>query len=255
MRPVLLKIGPFTIFSYGFMVALAFLSGIYLAAWLGKRENIKPDKIFDLAIYVLLSSIIGARIFYVIEFWRDFVSNPISVFYIWQGGLVFYGGLIFAIAAIYIYAKISDIQILKLFDVITPATALGYAIGRIGCFLNGCCYGTETNLLWAVRFPSAAGLRHPTQIYASIAGLLICGLLLYLFKIKRFDGQIFTSGLMLYSVYRFLIEFIRVNPRYLFGLSEAQWGSVLIFLAAFTMLLRIQYSDKIKAWQISEYQE
>jgi len=239
MHPVLLKIGAFTVFSYGFMVALAFLSGIFLAAWLAKRENIPSERIFDLALYVLLSSIIGARIFYVIEFRRDYITNPISALFIWQGGLVFYGGLLFAIAAIFIYAKISNIPVFKLLDIITPATAIGYAIGRIGCFLNGCCYGIETCVPWAVKFPNIAGLRHPTQIYASAAGLLICGLLLFLFGKKRFAGQIFTIGLILYSVYRFLIEFIRVNPKYLMGLSEAQWGSALIFAVALVIYFKL----------------
>jgi phosphatidylglycerol:prolipoprotein diacylglycerol transferase len=239
MHPILLKFGPFTIYSYGFMVASAFLSGIFLAAWLAKRENIPAEKIFDLALYVLLSSIIGARIFYVIEFWRDYITNPISALFIWQGGLVFYGGLIFAIAAIFVYARITNVPSLKLFDIISPATALGYAIGRIGCFLNGCCYGIETCVPWAVKFPNISGLRHPTQIYASIAGFLICGLLLFLFGRKRFDGQIFTIGLILYSVYRFLIEFIRVNPRYLLVLSEAQWGSALIFAVALVIYFKL----------------
>ncbi len=230
MHPILLKLGPLTVYSYGMMVALAFLAGIFLSTYLAKKNGIIPERIFDLAIIVLVSSIIGARAFYVLEFWTDFTANPISAFYITEGGMVFFGGVAFAIIAILIWSRINKIPALKLLDAIAPATALGYAIGRIGCFLRGCCYGVETGLPWGVKFPDVCGVRHPTQIYASLAGLLIMAILIFMFSKKKFDGQIFSSGLMLYSIYRFLIEFIRVNQKYLFTLSEAQWGSIMIFL-------------------------
>ena len=232
MHPVLFKIGSFTIYSYGFMMALAFMAGIALAAWLGKLEKIHPEKILDLAIYVVIASIIGARVFYIIEFWPDFNGNLLAMFYVWEGGLVFYGGLLFAIIAVCIFSVMSRISAWKLLDVAAPATALGYAIGRIGCFLRGCCYGCETTVLWAIKFPEAAGLRHPTQIYASLSGLLIMAILIFILYRKRFDGQVFSLGLIMYSIYRFLIEFIRINPKYALNLTEAQWGSVLIFIFA-----------------------
>ena len=237
MYPVLLRIGPLTIYSYGLMVALAFLAGIYVAVFLAKGEKIGADKILDLAVYVLISSIVGARLFYVIEFWPEFMTNPLGIFFIWQGGLVFYGGLLLAIITILIYAQINKISIWKVLDIIAPATALGYAIGRIGCFLNGCCYGIECSLPWAVSFPNLAGLRHPTQIYASLTGFLIFGLLLFLWRFRKFEGQVFCAGLALYGIYRFLIEFIRINPRYLLNLTMAQWGSILIVIIAVSIYL------------------
>ncbi|HTY13782.1 MAG TPA: prolipoprotein diacylglyceryl transferase [Candidatus Omnitrophota bacterium] len=230
MHPILFKLGPFTVYSYGFMIALAFLAGIALASYLAKRDGIDPDKIFDLAVWVLVSSIIGARVFYVLEFIGDFAKDPLSALYLWQGGMVFFGGVAFAIIAVAIWSRVNKINVLKLLDAIAPATALGYAIGRIGCFLRGCCYGTETSLPWGVQFPDACGVRHPTQIYSSLSGLLMMALLLLVLSKRKFDGQVFSAGLMLYSVYRFLIEFIRTNPKYLFSLSEGQWGSVLIFI-------------------------
>ena len=245
MHPILLKLGSFTIYSYGFMMALAFLAGIALAAWLAKKENIGPDKIFDLALYVILVSIIGARIFYIFEFWADFYANPISMFYIWEGGLVFFGGVFFAIIAVYVFSKLSKLSAFKLLDVLAPATALGYAIGRVGCFLRGCCYGCETAVPWALNFPDVPGLRHPTQIYASLAGLLMMGILIFILYRKKFDGQVFSIGLILYSIYRFLIEFIRVNPRYLFNLTEAQWGSALIFVIAAVLYFYLSKQKKI----------
>ena len=229
MHPILLKIGSFTLYSYGLMVALGFLAGIFSALVLAGKAKISQERILDLAFIVLISAIVGARVFYVLEFWRDYTTNPLAVFFIWEGGLVFFGGLLFGIGAIILYAWYAKISFWKLIDVCVPGTMLGYAFGRIGCFLRGCCYGSETDLPWAVRFPDACGLRHPTQIYASLTGLLIFLILLLVFNRKKFDGQVFAVGLVLYGIYRFLIEFIRVNPRYLFGLSEAQLGSVVIF--------------------------
>jgi phosphatidylglycerol---prolipoprotein diacylglyceryl transferase len=228
MHPVLCKIGLLTLYSYGLMVSLGFLAGIGSALVLAGKKM--QDRILDLAFFVLIFSIVGARIFYVIEFWRDFTGNPLSALFIWEGGLVFYGGMTFGIATIYFYSRFTKISPLKLLDIITPGVALGYAFGRIGCFLRGCCYGAETDLPWAVHFPDISGTRHPTQIYASLSGLLIFIVLLLIFRKKKFDGQVFSAGLMLYSVYRFLIEFIRVNPQYLLGLSEAQLGSAVVFL-------------------------
>lgn len=234
MYPVLLKLGPLTLYSYGLMVALGFLSGIILAAYLAKRSGIKPELILDIAPFILLGSLIGARLFYVIEFWPEFRGNPLEIFTIWKGGLVFYGGLLFAILGLLLAVNIFKLNFWRTMDILAPATALGYAIGRIGCFLNGCCYGIATKVPWAVKFPTETVLRHPTQIYASLSGLLICGiLLLFFFKYRKFDGLMLVWGLWLYGIYRFLIEFLRVNPKYLFNLTGAQWLSfLLIFLAA-----------------------
>ena len=142
MHPLLFKIGPFSFFSYGLMVALGFLSGIVLAYFIAKKVNINPEKIFDVGLFVLVGSIIGARIFYVIFYFRE-LKSPLDIFMIWNGGLVFHGGLIFAIIAIYLACRLFNIPLLNMLDVAAPATALGYAFGRIGCFLNGCCYGIE----------------------------------------------------------------------------------------------------------------
>jgi len=222
------------------MLSLAFLAGILASARLAKKSGLKPEIILDLSVFVIISAIVGGRVFYVLEFYKDFISNPIQIFFIWEGGLVFFGGIVFSILAIAFYSKLNKLPVLKYLDVITPGVAIGYAIGRIGCFLNGCCYGDLCSLPWAVSFPLAGGLRHPTQIYASLSGLLIFSLLIYLFNKRKFDGQVFASGLILYCVYRFLVEFLRVNPRYFLNLSEAQWVSLAILLlsAWFYLLLR-----------------
>jgi len=238
MLPVLFKLGPLTVNSYGVMVALGFLSGILLAIYLAKKEKIAPEMMMDLALFVMISSIIGARIFYVIEFWPEYWYRPLAMLFVWEGGLVFYGGLLGAVLTVLVFSRFNKLPVLKLLDLITPATALGYAIGRIGCFLRGCCYGVECKLPWAVKFPEAAGLRHPTQLYSLLTWLILFGVLWFLLTKRKFDGQIFALGLILYSVYRFLIEFVRTNPQY-FHLTAAQWGSLLLLIGAGVLYFKL----------------
>ena len=239
MHPTLFSFGNFHVYSYGFMVAFGFLSGIFLAYFLAKRVNIVPDKVFDVSLFVLLGAIIGARLFYVILYYQE-LKTPWDAFMIWQGGLVFYGGLLFAVLGLIGACKIFKISVLDMLDVAAPATALGYAFGRIGCFLNGCCYGDICSLPWAVHFPSLEGLRHPTQIYSSVAGLVIFAALLLMFYRRKFPGQIFASGVLFYGIYRFLIEFFRTNPKIFLNLTSAQWASV--FLTILGIALYIIYN-------------
>lgn len=237
MYPILFKLGSFSLRSYGLFVASGFLIGILFAAYLAKKESIDPENILGLSVYVLISSIIGARLFYVIEFWPLYKNNPLEIFAIWQGGLVFWGGVIVALPVLVAIIKLQKLPLWKILDLGAPALMLGYAIGRVGCFLNGCCSGIPTNLPWGIIFPpfSEAGRQfpglviHPTQIYESIYSLLIFFTLMYLFKRRKFDGQIFSFGVMFYSIGRFLNEFFRINPRYFFGLSEAQLIAVIMF--------------------------
>lgn len=233
MHPLLFKIGPLSFYSYGLMVALGFLFGIILAYFLAKKVNIDPEKVFDVGLFVLLGSIIGARIFYIIFYFKN-LSNPWELFMVWNGGLVFDGGMIFGILAIYLACRFWKISFLDMLDVAAPATVFGYAFGRIGCFLNGCCYGVECTLPWAVVFPNIPGLRHPTQIYASLAGLLILAILLHFFYRRKFAGQVFSLGIVLYGIYRFSIEFIRVNPKVILNLTEAQLVSILLVISGIT---------------------
>ncbi len=238
MLPVLFKLGPLSVHAYGFMIAIAFLVGILLALRFAKKEGIQPETILDLALYVIIAAIVGARLLYVLGTWNDFQGNYLEMFMVQKGGLIFLGGLIMAILVVIGYAKLKKINILKLLDLMTPSVALGYAITRIGCFLNGCCFGLPTKLPWGLEFPFGSLAHsyyphehiHPTQLYSSLSMLLAFVVLLLLYKKKKYDGFVFYWGLLFYSIYRMLVEFLRFSPVHWLGLTPSQW--VVIFTAA-----------------------
>ncbi|MDD5382391.1 MAG: prolipoprotein diacylglyceryl transferase [Candidatus Margulisbacteria bacterium] len=240
MYPILFKIGPFAVHAYGFMVAIAFIVGIMIALYLARREGIASEAILDMAIYVIIAAIVGARLMYVIGEWQSYRDNLIEIFMVQKGGLAFLGGLILAIIVVIWQAKMKKIPLLKLLDIGTPVTALGYAIARIGCFLNGCCFGHPTKLPWGVVFPpgSLAYFQypdtpiHPTQLYALCSMLIVFVLTLNLWKHKKYDGQVFFWGLILYATYRFIVEFFRYCPAELYwlGLNPGQIISLLMFV-------------------------
>ncbi|OGC09932.1 prolipoprotein diacylglyceryl transferase [candidate division WOR-1 bacterium RIFOXYA2_FULL_37_7] len=243
MHPILFRIGNVNIYSYGFMVSLGFLAGILLAYYLARKVKIDPDKILDAALFLFVGAIFGARLFYVIFFWHE-LNSPWQAFMVWNGGLVFYGGVLFGILGLILACKILKISVLDMLDIVAPATMLGYAFGRIGCFLNGCCYGEECAFVfpWAVKFPHLTGLRYPTQIYASIAGLLIFAVLFFLLSRRKFPGQIFAVGLSLYATYRFFIEFFRTNAKVFLNLTLAQWAS--LFLVVLGLIFYFIYKKR-----------
>jgi phosphatidylglycerol:prolipoprotein diacylglycerol transferase len=251
MFPVLFKIGPLAVHSYGFLVAVAFLTGLVISVFYAKKEGIGNQIILDLAIYVIISAIVGARIFYVLGQWDYYRSNPVEILMLQNGGLVFLGGLLFSILTVVIYARIKGLPLLKLLDALTPGTALGYAIGRIGCFLNGCCFGLPTKLPWGLVFPpgSLAALYfpgeniHPTQLYSSLSVLLVFFVLFWLYRRKKFDGQILFWGLILYAVYRFLVEFLRYSPFHWLQLTPSQWLSIALFIFGIWGLIRYRKSS------------
>ncbi len=220
MHPVLFRLGPLSVYSWGTMVALAFLAGLFTAVRYAKKEGIKEDHILELFIYVVVSSIAGARLFYVMGFFGQFRNDPVSILCVNEGGLVFIGGLFASFLTVLIYVKLKGLNLWKLLDALSPASALGYGIGRIGCFLNGCCYGV-----------TLFGIEQPTQIYSSIAGFVIFAVLIKLYDSKKYDGQIFIYALIMYCVYRFLVEFLRYSPVhvYIFTLNQLLIAPVLIF--------------------------
>ena len=231
MYPILFEIGPLSVHAYGFAIAIAFLIGILVSLHYAKREGIKGEAILDLSIYIIIAAIFGSRFLYVIGEWKQYKENLMEIFMVQRGGLVFLGGLFLAMLVVVSYAKWKRIPLLKLFDTLAPGTALGYAITRIGCFLNGCCFGLPTKVPWAVVFPkgSLAGFYlpgehiHPTQLYSSASMLLVFFVVMVLYRHKKFDGQIFFWWLIFYSIYRFLVEFLRYSPMHWLGLTPSQW--------------------------------
>ena len=231
----------FTIFSipiraYGLMMVVGFTLGLVRAVRVAKKRQLNPDRVYDLALIVLLSGVIGSRLVYIL---LNLDTEKFSDFFaVWNGGLSFHGGVIFAVVAAFIYAKRTKLAFMTYADLLAPSAAIGYAFTRIGCFLNGCCYGCPTNLPWGVRFLEDGTLTppsHPTQIYACIANLLIFFLLTRLEKQNRAPGYIFVSYLGLYGVYRFLVEYLRKGYSaqvWLLGLTQAQWVSLVMILAS-----------------------
>ena len=222
-------------------MALAFLAGIWTAARRAPFGGIPGEKLLDLGPWLIVGGIAGARLLYVISYWPErFAGQPLSeLFMVWNGGLVYYGGFIGAALACIVYARVRKLPLWKLADVMAPSVALGSAFGRIGCFLNGCCYGRACHLPWAVTFPETArgappGVPlHPTQIYDSLLNLALYGGLAWLYRRKKFDGQVFASYLVGYALLRSFVEAFRGDyPVYLNGwATPGQKVSLGIFAA------------------------
>ena len=235
MHPVLAAIGRFHIYSYGVMIALGLLVGVFLARKQAAREGINPDKIIDITFYLLLSALIGSRLLFVLMNFDEYSDDPIRILKIWEGGLVFYGGLVPAVAVGLWYTKRIGLPLWQVTDIFAPCVAIGHAFGRIGCFFAGCCYGTASSLPWAVTFKDPRGLAplgiplHPTQLYSSVSLFLIFAFLVFLRRRKQFHGQIFWSYVLIYSIARFFLEFWRGDPR----------GSVLEGLFSITQAIGI----------------
>lgn len=216
MHPVLIRIGPVTLHSYGLLVAAGFLVGLVLAVRQAKKEGIPSERILDIGFYVLLSAIVGSRLLFVALNAGYYLRNPLDIFKIWEGGLVFYGGLLLAVPVAMWYLKKHGLDVWKITDIFAPSMAIGHAIGRLGCYAAGCCYGKPAHdLPWAVTFTDPECLAkigiplHPTQIYESLGEFLNFFILITLRKHQSFRGQLFWTYILLYSVLRFGVEFFR----------------------------------------------
>lgn len=224
MHSRLFQIGPLEIHSYGLMLAISFLIGIYLAIYRARKSGIDPNKIIDLAVVVVLGAIVGARFLYVIFHLDEFKGHWLDTFNPFQSsgqigiaGLTMLGGFIAAVGFGMLYLKIKKLPILKIADIAAPSIGLGIFITRIGCFLNGCCYGVPTSSKLGMIFPpeSPAGFTfpnqaiHPAQLYSSLYGLIIFGLLLVLERYKKFDGFLLYVFFILYGISRFIVDMFR----------------------------------------------
>ncbi|MCR3922594.1 MAG: prolipoprotein diacylglyceryl transferase, partial [Firmicutes bacterium] len=237
MFPVLFRIGSFEVYAYGVTLAIAFTVGALSLARQGKEVGLPEEKLLDLTIWIMVAAVVGSRLLYVLLELPVYLADPLAVFNVRSGGLSFHGGLIAGVVVGLWFARRNSLPQGKVADLVAPYLALGYAIVRIGCLLNGCCYGSPTDLPWAL--PSAYvdnTLRHPTQIYAFLAALLIFLLLLYRRRKIRFEGQLLLEFVMFYSIYRFMVEFFREVSSYVGFLTLGQAASLLGAVAAFVAI-------------------
>jgi phosphatidylglycerol---prolipoprotein diacylglyceryl transferase len=253
VHPIAFHLGPLTVHWYGVMVALGFLAGLWTASRRGLREGIPSERIIDLGPWLIIGAIVGARTLYVISYWREqFAGKPFwEVFMVQHGGLVYYGGLVGASLGCILYVRRKKLALWKVADTLAPSIALGHALGRIGCLLNGCCYGRACNLPWAIHFPvgheTYPNAVHPTEIYESVLNFMLYGALAWLHRRKKFDGQIFAIYLIAYAVIRSFVEMFRGDyPQYYFGgwVTPAHFVSVFILIAGLALLTVLARAHK-----------
>lgn len=248
--------------SYGLLLAVSFVLGMLLSVRRGRRYNLAAEPITDLVFAVLISSLVGVRLFFVLTHLGDF--HPwYRAFFIWDGGLTLYGGILGAILAVGYVTRRKGIPFLVIADIFSPGVALGIGITRIGCFLAGCCYGMPTGCSCAVNFPHGSPAWkqfgdvavHPSQLYGSLGGFLVFGLLLLLERFSRYRGATFGRFLMLYGLSRFLIDFTRYyepSQVLMFGWSNNQWIS-LGFMACGLVVLVLGARGRLGGtWQAAQ---
>ncbi len=259
MHKTLFEVGGFSIHSYGVMLALAFWIGIEISSREAKRVGLDPSFIVDLGIVILISAVIGARSLFVAGHIEEYKGNLLGALRVWEGGLSFYGG--FACATLFgiLFIRKKGHSVAKITDIIAPQIALGIAIARIGCFLNGCCFGKECHLPWAVVFPmdSQAGWVmqgkpiHPTQLYSTVANLLIFLFLRKLSRKRLPEGAVFSVFLVTYGAWRFFVDFLRYYEPgmvlgFLGGITWTQVASIsVIVIGVIGLVGRLHHRDSI----------
>jgi phosphatidylglycerol:prolipoprotein diacylglycerol transferase len=257
MHRTLFDLGPVSIHMYGVMLAIAFWLGIELSARAARESNLDETRVIDLGIVILISSVVGSRLLYVLSHLGEYQDDKLGVFRVWEGGLVFYGGLAAGVLFGIGYLVRKRMPILRVVDIVAPQIALGIAIARIGCFLNGCCFGSPSDLPWACRFPAdsqagwvmAGQAIHPTQIYASIANFILFLVLRRLLRAGYRSGTVFSWFLILYGCWRYAIDFLRhyeeqMQLNILGGhYTYSQIVSVIIVVIGLVLLARLRKRD------------
>lgn len=246
MFPKIFSLGPFTLHTYGLMMALALLSGIYIAGRLAPRVGLAREMVWNLGVYMALAGLVGSKLLMIASEWNYYFRNPAQIFSLstLQAGGTFYGGLLLAIAVAAFYIRSQQASFAALADACSPGIALGLVLARLGCFSAGCCWGKPTEVAWGVTFTNPYSAQmvgvplgislHPTQLYESALSLVVFAALLALWRRRSFPGQIFATFLVLYPTARFFLEFYRDDPRgpFFFGgvLSTPQTLSLALFV-------------------------
>lgn len=219
MHPELFSIGPLTLRTYGLFVAIGCITGIMIAIRLQKSAGLDSNSVLDMGFIIILSGLIGSRVLFIIINLPNYIANPLDIFKIWEGGLVFSGGLVAVLIVILFYVKKHKYNIWTIGDLWAPAASIGEGIGRLGCFCAGCCYGRPTDLPWAVTFtdPKTIAIQniplHPTQLYSFLSSMIIFAVLMFLHSKRKYEGQVFLWFLILHSTARLILERFRGDSR------------------------------------------
>jgi phosphatidylglycerol:prolipoprotein diacylglycerol transferase len=238
MLPEICRIGSFTIYSYGLMLVLAFFTATWLCSRQAAQEKQNPETVFNLFFYVFIFGIIGSRLFYVLINADFYLRHPLEIIMLQHGGMAWFGGLLLGSAVALLFIKRYKLELFKTLDLIIPFIALGQAIGRIGCLLNGCCFGRESQS--GLYFPVFDKFLIPTQLYSSLLLLLIFILLRFKQDRQHLPGEILCAYLFLYSLKRFFIEFLRNDsPRIFCGLTLFQILCLCVFFISLGLTRKI----------------
>jgi phosphatidylglycerol:prolipoprotein diacylglycerol transferase len=252
MHPILFEIGSWPVYSYGVLLAAAYLAGLQLAVIRARRAGLNATRVMDLGIYLIIAALVGAKLMLVAVDFEYFRAQPRELLSLVRAGGVFYGGLLGALVVGLWLVKRYELPVWKTADIYAPGIALGHVIGRMGCLLAGCCYGRPTDAAWGITFTNPAAAAnvgtplgqplHPTQLYDAGAELLILiALLVFERRGRQFPGRTFWLYMLLYAVSRYVVEIYRADPRgIMLGMSTSQFVSLLVAPLAIIMLLRLR---------------
>ncbi|MEE2714701.1 MAG: prolipoprotein diacylglyceryl transferase [Verrucomicrobiota bacterium] len=242
MHPVAFDISGLTVHWYGILLATGFMVGMWTAGRRGMKIGLSPEDISNLMLWIFIGGIAGAKLLYVANHWSG--EEPIKNLILQRSGMVFHGALFGTAIAVWLFTRKTKMPLWATLDTLAPSFALGHAFGRIGCFMTGCCYGRICDLPWAVQFPQSHSTHpshiHPTQIYESLLNLVLYGALAWLFRNRKFNGQIFASYLIGYALLRFGMEFLRADGRghLWFGKLTSGQGISIILIIGGVMIWR-----------------
>ena len=263
MHPEIIKIGPITIYSFGLMMALSFLTGYLILSWEVKRRENDPKIASDLIFWGAVGGIIGAKLFSIFENFHDLLNDPIHTLFS-GSGFVFHGGLLGGTIAVTTLLYLRKKSIGSYADIIGPVILLGQGIGRVGCLMAGCCHGDVTNCGWGIHYPAGSQASfhqyhehlldsafmqslpvHPTPLYETIFNVLMFFIVIKLIRPRlKYKGSTFALVVMIAGIERFLLEFIRINPKTLWGLTNYQFSSIFFFLLGLILMLFFTKTEK-----------
>jgi len=263
MNPIAFRIGTLSIHWYGVMVALGFLAGVGIMQLNRRHGRMTADQVADLTFFTLLGGILGARLWYVVQFWGEFRHAPLEVVMIQKGGLVYYGGFLVALAVIYGFCRRRGVEAARVFDLFSPGLAAGHALGRIGCFLQGCCHGRAATGPLSFRYPALgyahdaqghvlnsalAGPVYPVQLFEAAGNAALAAVLFFALRRLR-PGRTAALYLIAYGSMRFALEFLRGDHRdRLFGvLTPAQGLGAVLVPAGIIVWLLLAWRDRCRA--------